>query len=133
MRIGWAAVGLWVGMTGCKSSESAGPSPSAVRSTAPETAAPSNPTPRPASPTVSASSRGVTIKLGPNGEATVEGAEEMTGDPKACAAFKACGASSELGMFCGLTRATEHDCTKALAAVHAQVKEAKIKAPPGCL
>ncbi len=116
----------------CKSHESndlssAARTASAVAPAASGTARAADP-----SPSSTASAKGVTITLGPNGEATVSGADDMTGDPKACAAFKACCAARELSLFCGMTRASETDCGKALAAVRAQIDETKLKPPPGC-
>jgi hypothetical protein len=78
------------------------------------------------------SSKGdVTIYVGPNG-ATVDGAP-LKGDPKVCAAFKRCCASSELSLFCGMAQAAnDGDCTKSLKDAKAYASEAGVRTPPGC-
>lgn len=75
----------------------------------------------------------VTIVMGPDGKATVQGGSAMKGDPKACASFKACCSHPSMGMFCGLVQASETDCSKARDSAKQQLKEQGLKAPVGCL
>ncbi len=88
-----------------------------------------SPPPRASAPAPSSS--GVTIEMGPDGKTRVTGAP-LTGDPKACAAFRACCDSGELGLACGLVQASESDCAKALAAVKQIAAEQKTPLPAGC-
>jgi hypothetical protein len=83
--------------------------------------------------TAKAPAPGVTIRYDPDGgRAQVSGGKPMTGDPKACAAFRTCCGAPSLALFCGLTEASESDCTKAHRAVKAYIKESGARAPSGC-
>lgn len=86
-----------------------------------------------AAPTAApAGSGGVTITMGPGGKTTVQGGGQMKGDAKVCAAFRACCAEPQLGLFCGLLEASENDCGKARDQAKAHLKERGLKAPAGC-
>jgi hypothetical protein len=89
------------------------------------------PAPPPAPPATGAST-GVTIQMGPDGRTQVQGAPPPSGDPRACADLKACCASPDLGLFCGLAQATGDPCEAQLRSVQAHMKETNAKKPPGC-
>jgi hypothetical protein len=75
---------------------------------------------------------GVTIAKGDAG-VQVTGAEPLRGDPKTCSAFDACCKHPELGLFCGLTKASaKGDCAVALQSVRSHIKERGLTAPAGC-
>ena len=74
-----------------------------------------------------ATSKGITVSLGPNGQATVQGAAALHGDPKVCAAFKRCCTAPDMSLFCALSQDTEGgDCAKLLAKARQYAKEARI-------
>jgi hypothetical protein len=76
-----------------------------------------------------APSAAVTISMGPNGKTQVNGAP-LHGDPKTCAAFKACCAAPDLQLFCGLSQATNNgDCAKSLADARNYAKERGVNTP----
>ena len=81
-------------------------------------------------------STGITIAPGTAGGVSVQGAPPLSGDPAACAAFKACcppGAAGPAGLACGLAPAAANgDCGKALESVRGIFKEQGITSPPGC-
>jgi hypothetical protein len=81
----------------------------------------------------SGKSTGVTIVMGPDGKAVVEGGSAMKGDEKTCAAMKACCSAPSAGLFCGLAQATDNaDCASVLKGIQAHMAEAKIAKPAGC-
>lgn len=74
--------------------------------------------------------KGVVIKLGSDGQAKVEGAAPLHGDPKVCAALKKCCDVSEMGLFCAMGQDLEGgDCAKLLVKAKQYAKEAKVTAP----
>ena len=75
----------------------------------------------------------ITITKGADGGVRVTGGKKMTGDPKDCAAFRACCKAPEAGLFCGLAEASGKDCKSALTSVRNFLKEQGAKAPAGCL
>jgi hypothetical protein len=79
-------------------------------------------------------SSGTKIEIDPEtGKTKVEGGAKLTGDPKVCAAFAACcSASSDAGLFCGMSQANEGDCSKLLASVKQYLEESGAKPPAGC-
>ena len=84
-----------------------------------------------------ATGTGITISPGTTGGVSIQGAPPLSGDPAACAAFKACcppGANTgPAGLACGLAPAAANgDCGKALESVRGIFKEQGITAPPGC-
>jgi hypothetical protein len=86
----------------------------------------------PPAPSAAPTSSNITIGVDPSGGVKVEGGKALTGKPEDCAAFRACCAHPEAGLFCGLTETSEADCTKALAAVKQYLAERKATPPPGC-
>ena len=81
----------------------------------------------------SAKPTGVTIVMGPDGKAVVEGGGAMKGDPKTCAAMKACCDAPNAGLFCGLAQAKDSaDCASVLKDIQSYMVEAKIAKPAGC-
>lgn len=77
-------------------------------------------------------SGGVTIRMGPDGRAQVDGAGPPAGDPKACAALAACCTAPPMSLFCSLTQANGGSCEQQLATVQAHLAETKTAKPPGC-
>lgn len=77
--------------------------------------------------------KGTTITQGADGGYVVSGSAPLTGDPKVCAAFKACCTLPELGLACGLTQtAVKGDCGAALTSIKKQIAERGLSAPAGC-
>jgi hypothetical protein len=115
MRLFALAAGFTLLMTACRDDA---PSPSSSGSTS----APSKPGPTTA----------VTVRYDPGGKAKVDGAP-LHGDPKTCAALKACCSASALSLFCALSQAkNEGDCAKCLKDVRAYADEAHVAPPAGC-
>jgi len=84
------------------------------------------------SPTAQGS--GATIEYDPvTGKSKVVGAPPLTGDPKDCAAFRACCTGPDMGLMCGLLEAQGGSCKVALTDARAMIKERNIKPPAGCL
>lgn len=87
-----------------------------------------------AKPAASPSGAGpVVISVGPNGQTKVDGGD-VKGDPKTCAAMNACcGASSDVSLFCGLSKATDGaTCQSVLTSTQQYLAERKIAKPAGC-
>jgi len=85
-----------------------------------------------ATPKQAGSSEGTTIEYDPEtGKTRVKG-KTLDGDPKDCAAFEACCAHSELGLFCGMAQAASKSCSEALETTRRHLKERGLKPPPGC-
>ena len=83
------------------------------------------------SPTAQGS--GVTIEYDPaTGKGKVVGGAPLKGDPKACAAFRACCTQAEMGLMCGLTEAAGGTCESALQTARQYLKERSLKPPVGC-
>ena len=80
-----------------------------------------------------ATDRSVVIELGPDGQSKVRG-KELAGEPKTCAAMKACcGASSDTNLFCGLAQATDGaTCASVLKESLQYLTERKLAKPAGC-
>ncbi|HMR74452.1 MAG TPA: hypothetical protein PKD61_05055 [Polyangiaceae bacterium] len=75
----------------------------------------------------------ITINKGGDGGYQVSGGAPLAGDPKTCAAFKACCTLPELGLACALTQtATKGDCAAALDSIRKQIAERALTAPTGC-
>ena len=78
--------------------------------------------------------KGVTINKGDEGGVTMTGGPPLKGDPKDCAAFKACCMAENFQIACALTQtAAKGDCRAALASVRKQISEHGLPHPPGCL
>ena len=76
---------------------------------------------------------GTTVFVDPDtGKTRVKGGKEPTGDPKDCAAYKACCTSPKAGLFCGLSTANSGDCAKKLKSVRQFLSESGASRPPGC-
>jgi hypothetical protein len=74
----------------------------------------------------------VTIRMGSDGKTKVEGAGPLSGDPKTCAAFRACCSHAELGLACGLIQAAGGTCAQALKSARSMLRERGLTAPAGC-
>jgi hypothetical protein len=76
---------------------------------------------------------GITIEYDPgSGKSRVKGGSALTGDPKSCAAFRACCTLPDMGLMCGLIEAGGGDCAAALKQARDHIAELKLKAPAGC-
>ena len=76
---------------------------------------------------------GVTIEYDPaTGKSKVVGGAALKGDPKTCAAFRACCTHPEMGLMCSLTEAAGGDCASALQTARQHLKERGLKPPAGC-
>jgi hypothetical protein len=73
-----------------------------------------------------------TIEGDGRGGYKVKGGGHLTGDARACAAFKACCSAHDLSLFCALTESAETDCATALRKVKQYATEAKVRRPAGC-
>ncbi len=74
-----------------------------------------------------------TITRGADGGYAVSGGAKLTGDPKVCAAFKACCRHPQMGLACTLTQtSTNGDCVEALASIKKQISERGLTPPAGC-
>lgn len=89
-------------------------------------------TPPPTAPRPSSPPGDTTIESDGHGGYRVKGGSRLKGDAKSCTAFKACCASRELSLFCGLTEAAETDCAVALRKVKQYATEARVRRPVGC-
>jgi hypothetical protein len=77
--------------------------------------------------------KSTTITQGADGGYTVSGGAKLTGDPKVCAAFKACCRHPQMGLACSLTQtASNGDCAQALASIKKQISERGLTPPEGC-
>jgi len=75
----------------------------------------------------------ITITAGPDGGMVVSGGNPLKGDPKSCAAYRACCSAPSMGLYCGLLQSTDSDCAALLPKARAYLKETNEKPPAGCM
>lgn len=135
-----AGVALLLSTMGCKGNKATDETDrepaNGVRTAGAATAATSAPHTTGGAVTISptAQGSGATIEYDPvTGKSKVVGAPPLTGDPKDCAAFRACCTGPDMGLMCGLLEAQGGSCKAALTDARAMIKERNIKPPAGCL